>query len=130
MVLNDTLANILSVILNSEIRGKDSCVVENLSKLSLTLLNILKEKGYIGNIETIESSRGRFAKINLLGAINKCGVIKPRFSIKIKDYERFERRFLLAKDFGVIIVSTNGGLMTHIEAKAKNLGGNLLAYCY
>ncbi|MAG78181.1 30S ribosomal protein S8, partial [archaeon] len=59
-----------------------------------------------------------------------CGVIKPRFSVKIDGYEKFEKRFLLSKDFGLIIVSTSKGIMTHIEAKEKKLGGKLLAFVY
>jgi len=46
------------------------------------------------------------------------------------NYEKFEKRYLPAKDFGMIIVSTNQGIMTHIEAKEKGLGGRLLAYVY
>ena len=130
MALNDTLANILSHILNCEKKGKEDCIVSNISKISLKVLEILKDKKYIGDIEINERSNGNLAKINLLGEINKCGVIKPRFSVKFKDYEMFEKRFLPAKDFGVIIVSTNKGIMTHNDAKDKKLGGKLIAYCY
>ncbi len=130
MALNDTLANILSHMLNCEKKGREDCVVRSLSKVSLSILEILKSKGYIKEIEVIETTKDNLAKITLAGMINKCGVIKPRFSVKLKDYEKFEKRFLPAKDFGVIIVSTNKGIMTHIEAKDKKLGGKLLAYCY
>ena len=69
-------------------------------------------------------------KVNLIGKINNCGVIKPRFAIKSDEFEKFEKRFLLAKDFGIIIVSTNQGLITHREAKKKKIGGKLMAFCY
>ena len=68
--------------------------------------------------------------IYLIGKINNCNVIKPRFNVKNDNYEKFEKRFLLAKDFGIIIVSTPKGLMTHIEAKEKGIGGKLILYCY
>ena len=65
-----------------------------------------------------------------MGNINKCGSIKPRYNIKKEDYEKFEKRYLPAKDFGFLIVSTSKGVMSHMEAKEKNIGGRLLAYFY
>ena len=41
-----------------------------------------------------------------------------------------EKRYLPAKDFGILIMSTSKGIMTHYDAKKKNLGGKLLSYCY
>ena len=69
-------------------------------------------------------------KINLLGRINKCNVIKPRFSTKLNSFQKWEKRYLPAKDFGFIVVTTPLGVMTHLDAKNKNVGGKLLAYCY
>ena len=66
----------------------------------------------------------------MAGSINKCGVIKPRFSVKKNEYEKFEKRYLPAHGFGIIIVSTPKGLMMHDEAIEKGLGGKLIAYCY
>ncbi|MDZ4226799.1 MAG: 30S ribosomal protein S8, partial [Candidatus Pacearchaeota archaeon] len=60
----------------------------------------------------------------------KCGVVKPRFPVKLDEFEKFEKRYLPAKNFGIIIVSTSNGIMTHIEAKEKKLGGRLIAYIY
>ena len=69
-------------------------------------------------------------KITLLGALNKCAVVKPRFSVQKDEYEKFEKRYLPAKDVGVIVVSTSQGMMTHYDAKKKGLGGSLIAYFY
>lgn len=130
MALNDTLGNVLSNINNYEKIGKPEVVARPASKLILNILKIMNEKGYIGSFEVIKDGRGNLIKINLLGNINKCGVIKPRFPYKAKDLNKFERRFLLARDFGFILVSTSKGLMTHEEARQKNLGGKLIAYVY
>jgi len=62
--------------------------------------------------------------------MNNCGVVKPRFSTKCTNFEKWEKRYLPAKDFGIILISTPKGIMTHIEAKEKKLGGRLIAYCY
>ncbi|MAG47803.1 30S ribosomal protein S8 [archaeon] len=130
MALNDPLSNVLSHINNCEKTGKIECTTKPTSNTILKVLEIMKEHHYVGDYEIIEDGRGNIIKINLLGNINKCNVIKPRFSFKLNNLEKFEKRFLLARDFGLIIVSTNKGLMTHMEAKEKKLGGRLIAYVY
>jgi len=40
------------------------------------------------------------------------------------------KRFLPARDMGILVVSTSEGVMSHHEAAEKNLGGRLLAYVY
>ena len=90
----------------------------------------MQENNFIGEYKEIDDGKGGMIKINLLGKINKCGVIKPRYPVKRDEYEKFEKRHLPAKDFGLIFVSTTKGITTHAEAKKNNLGGVLLAYCY
>ncbi len=127
---NDPLANVLSHILNYEQVGKQEVITKDNSKVIRGVLQIMQDHGYLGVAEETEDSKGNFLTINLIGAINKCGVIKPRFTIGKDDFEKFEKRFLPSKDFGLIIVSTNQGLMTHTQAKEKKIGGTLISYCY
>ena len=129
-MLNDPLSNVLSKILNAEKVSRSSCTVKPVSNTIKKILAIMQEKKYIGGFEEIKDSKGDYIKINLIGYINKCGAVKPRYPVKKDEFERFEKRYLPAKDFGIIIVSTNQGIMTHIEAKEKKIGGILLAYCY
>ncbi|MBI2580397.1 30S ribosomal protein S8 [Candidatus Woesearchaeota archaeon] len=129
-MLNDPLSNVLSVINNAEQRVMKQCMVKPSSRLITRVLEILNSKLYIGSFKVIEDGKGDVVEINLIGAINKCGATKPRFSVKVEGYERFEKRFLPAKDFGILIMSTPNGIMTHTDAKAKGIGGRLLAYCY
>ena len=128
--MNDPLANALSGILNYDKIGKREFLVHPASLVTSKVLSILNAQGYIGAAESVTKARGGVLKLNLLGNVNKCGVIKPRFAVTMDEYEKFEKRFLPAKGVGVIIVSTIKGLMTHEEAKEKNLGGRLIAYCY
>lgn len=130
MTLNDPLANVLSNIWNAEKIGKPDCTAKPASKIITQVLDILKAKHYIGAYEIIKDNKGNIIKINLLGKVNKCGAIKPRYPVQYTNYEKYEKRYLPAKDFGVIVVSTSKGIMTHEEAKEKKLGGKLLAYCY
>ncbi len=129
-MLNDPLAAALAKILNAEKVGKKEVVIKPASKMIQKVLSIMNENHYIGSFEVIDDGKGGILKINLLGNINKCGVIKPRFSTKNNTFEKWETRYLPAKDFGTIIVSTSKGIMPHYQAKEKKMGGKLLAYCY
>jgi small subunit ribosomal protein S8 len=130
MVMNDTLSAALSSVNNSERISRKEVVLFPVSKIIKEVLDVMNKEGYIGKYEEIQDSKGNRMKLNLLGKINKCGSIKPRFSVMLDEYEKFEKRFLPAKDFGILIISTNKGIMTNIQAKEKKIGGKLLAYCY
>ncbi|MBI2548920.1 30S ribosomal protein S8 [Candidatus Woesearchaeota archaeon] len=129
-MLNDPLANALSLIMNAERSGKKECLVKPTSKLIVKVLEVMQNAHLLGEAKTVEDGRGNLLRVNLLGKINQCGAIKPRYPITKQEYVRFEKRFLPAKDFGMLIVTTSGGIMTHYEAKQKGLGGKLLAYAY
>ena len=88
-MLNDPLANILSNIMNATKYGKNSCTSKPSSKIIEKVLEIMQNNKYIGSYETIEDGRGKIIKVNLIGRINKCGAIKPRFSVKKENYEKF-----------------------------------------
>lgn len=130
MSLNDPVSNILSNMQNAEKVGKKICKAKPVSKVITKILDILKAKHYIGEYKVIDDHKGKIIEVNLLGKINKCNVIKPRYPVKKDNYEKFEKRYLPAQGFGIIIVSTSKGIMTIEEAKEKKLGGRLLAYCY
>ncbi|MFO8016406.1 MAG: 30S ribosomal protein S8 [Candidatus Woesearchaeota archaeon] len=130
MSLNDPLANALSVINNYEKSGKQECRIKPQSRVIKEVLRIMNEKHHLGSSEEEEDGRGGYLKVNLLGKINRCGAVKPRYFVKNEDYEKFEQRYLPAKDFGILIISTSKGIMSHEEAKEKRIGGVLLAYCY
>jgi len=129
-MLLDPLANACSAIKNAEYVSKGNVVVNPRSKLIGTVLRILQTNGFIGEYESVDDGRfGKF-KVQLLGRINKIGVIKPRRAIKISQIEKVEAKYLPAINFGILIISTPAGVMTHIEAKKQHLGGRLLAYVY
>ena len=129
-MLNDPLATALSKILNAERISRKEVLIKPTSKTIKAVLTIMNDNGYIGSFEEVEDGKGNFLKVNLLGNVNNCGVIKPRFSTKKDEFEKWEKRYLPAKDFGVIFVSTPKGIMTHNQAKENETGGKLLAYCY
>ncbi len=130
MALNDTLANALSAIKNSQMMGKRTCVIHPASKLIESVLLLAQKEGYIGEFELYDDGKAGVFKVELYGAINNCGVIKPRHPIKNGEFEKWERRFLPASNFGHLIVSTNRGVLSHRTAREEGLGGILLAYFY
>jgi small subunit ribosomal protein S8 len=130
MSLNDPLANVLSHISDEDNKGKKEITVNFNSKLIRDILKILNEQEYIGSFKEIKNNKGGKIVINLLGNINKCGAIKPRFNIKLDEFEKFEKRYLPAYRFGFLILSTNQGIMTQEESRKKGIGGKLLAYVY
>lgn len=129
MSLVDPLASIVN-LQNAEALSRGECILRPSSKLLRNVLRVMQEQGYIGEFEHIEDGKAGLIRVKLLGRINKCGVIRPRFPAKLKDMEKWEQRFLPAQNFGVLIISTPKGVMSHYEAKEKGLGGRLLAFVY
>ncbi|MDG6220524.1 MAG: 30S ribosomal protein S8 [Candidatus Thermoplasmatota archaeon] len=129
-MLHDPLNNALVCIKNAEMAGKKECVIKPSSKLIGRVLKVMEEKDFITQFEYVEDGRGGMFKVILNGHINDCGVIKPRYSVARRDMERFEKRFLPAQDFGVIIISTTKGVMSHDQARDSGLGGKLLGFVY
>jgi len=106
------------------------CSIKPASKLIGNVLGVMKEGGYIEEFEYIEDGKGGVFKVKLRGRINNCNAIKPRFFVRVREYEKWEKRFLPARDFGMLIVTTSKGVMSHNKAIEAGLGGQLLAFVY
>lgn len=111
---------------NAEQRGQKEIFTQYNSKVIRAVLELMNNQGYIGIYEEEENG----LRINLIGKLNACNSIKPRFKCGMEDYEKYEQRFLPARDFGIIVLTTNQGILTHTEAKDKGIGGKLLSYAY
>lgn len=129
-MLLDPLADALSVIKNAEDVGKPECTISPASKLIGSVLKVMKDKGYIGDFEFVDDGKSGLFKVQLKGNINRCGVIRPRHAVKNTEFEKWEKRFLPARGFGSIILTTPDGVMAHSEARENGIGGQLLAYVY
>jgi len=86
--------------------------------------------GYIGEFEFIDDHRAGKIVIQLNGRLNKCGVISPRFNVKIGDIERWTDNLLPARQFGYVILTTSAGIMDHEEARKKHVSGKILGFVY
>ncbi|MGM0510000.1 MAG: 30S ribosomal protein S8 [Thermoplasmatota archaeon] len=126
----DPLNDALSTINNAEHSGKLDCEIRPASKLIGRVLRVMQENGYLERFEFVENGKGGVYDVSLIGSINRCQVIKPRWSVKSDEIEGYESRYLPAQGFGVLIMTTNNGIMSHQEAKEQGIGGKLIAYVY
>ncbi len=127
---HDTLNDAMAVIRNAEKVGKGECIVRPSSKLVGRVLKVMQESGYISQFELVDDGRSGMFKVALAGHINDCGVIRPRYAVKVSELEKYEARYLPAQDFGVLILTTTEGVVTHQDAKKEGVGGKLLAFVY
>ncbi|MEM3405644.1 MAG: 30S ribosomal protein S8 [Candidatus Pacearchaeota archaeon] len=123
---HDVVADGLCKIMNAKKARKKEVLVSYYSKLLLSILELAKKNNYIKDYFIDKEKKLRIT----IGELNECKAIKPRFDVQIKDIEKYVRRYLPARNFGIIIISTSKGIMTHYEALEKNLGGSLIAYFY
>jgi len=133
MVSIDPLANALSTIMNCEMRRHKEAVIWPASKLIAMVLRVMQKYGYIGEFEYIDDGRWGKIKVQLLGRINKVGVIKPRQSVtytELRTMPQWIRKYLPSRDIGILVLTTSRGVLSHREALDMRIGGVLLAYVY
>ena len=121
----DIVADTLNQIINAKKSGKSILEVTHSSKLLISVLALAKLKGYIKDYKLDK----KILKIEI-GKLNDCNAIKPRYTISVSQIEKYEKRYLPARNFGMLILSTTKGLMTNHTAREKNIGGSLIAYMY
>jgi len=130
MVRISVLADGLRTITNAERRGFRQCLIRPASKVTIKFLSLMQKHGYIGEVEVIDDHRGGKIIVNLLGRINKCAAISPRFDVKISWIEQWTKRLLPSRQFGFIVFTTSDGIITHEEARKRHTGGKLLGFFY
>jgi len=124
------LANCLKTITNAEKRGKRQVLIRPSSKVIIKFLQLMQHHGYIGEFEIVDDHRGNKIVIELTGRLNKCGVISPRFDIKVNELEKWVVNLLPSRQFGHVVLSTTYGIMTHEDARRKNTGGKIIGFFY
>ncbi|MCS7184330.1 MAG: 30S ribosomal protein S8 [bacterium] len=119
----------LTRIKNAHMVKKDFVVV-NYSKLCCNALEVLKRYGYIENYKVSDDKRT--IKLHLK-YINGSPAIRD-FKLISKPGRRIYRKKSEIKKvmggFGIAIITTSKGVMSDIEARKNNLGGEVLAYIY
>jgi len=90
----------------------------------------MQKNGYVGEFEFIDDGRSGKFRVQLLGRINSCAVIKPRYSVKSDRIEDWEKRYLPSREVGLLIMSSPLEVLSQRDAKERKVGGRLLAYVY
>ena len=130
MADNDPLSSALSGLNNAESVGHLSQTVSPASNVIGSVLEVFYDRGYVGGFEFVDDGKAGQFEVELKGAINECGPVKPRYSAGSDEFEKWEKRFLPARDYGALIVSTSEGIMSHYEARDQGVGGQVIAYVY
>ncbi len=115
-MLNDCLR----AIVNAERLGKRQVIVRPSSKVIIKFLQVMMQKGYIGEFEIVDDHRGNKIVVELHGRINKCGVVTPRFDVALSDLEKWIGTLLPSRQFGYLVLTTSEGIMDHEQVKRKN----------
>ncbi len=126
----DLLNDALVTLRHADQDGKPHVEIAPTSKLVAEVLRIFREHHYIDDFTFVPTGRGGKYDVALSRRINSCGVIKPRIAVPHDGLERYESRFLPAQDFGLLVLSTNQGVLSHQKARELKIGGRLLAYVY
>jgi len=121
---HDIISDALNQIMNAKRAKKTSITVKRQSNLLLGVLDAAKKHGYISSYKVKDK------ELEIIFNLNNCRAIKPRFTVPVKEIDKYVRRYLPARNFGIIIISTSKGLMTHEDALEQNIGGSLVAYFY
>ena len=128
MSMNDPLGDMLTRIRNAQLRGK-STVTSPASKLRARVLDVLQREGYIRGYDRKSSENGQGELVISLKYFEGEPVIR-----EIKRVSKPGRRVYLGvseipqvrNGLGVAIVSTPKGVMSDANARAANVGGEVL----
>ena len=123
----DIIADALNMIKNSKKARKKNVKIHKISNVLIEILKIMKQEGAIKKYKI--NSTEKSIEITI-GELSECNAIKPRFSVNVKQIEKYRRRYLPSRQLGIVIISTNKGLITHKEAQEEKIGGCLVAYFY
>ncbi len=126
---HDLLADVFAVIKNADRIGRKDCLVPS-SSIIKEILKLMQKNKYIGSFEFIDDGKSGKFRVELLGRINDCGVIRPRFYLKKDEFISWEKRFLPSVNVGILFVTTSKGIVDHRRAKKDEVGGALLGYIY
>jgi len=124
---HDIVADALNMFRNAKKARKETVKVKIISNLLIEILKIMKQTGAIKKYKI--NPKDKSLEVHL-GDFIECKSIKPRFSCDKTQIEKYRRRYLPARNLGVLVISTNKGLMTHEEAEKEKIGGSLIAYFF
>ena len=129
--MTDPIADMLTRIRNAIISNKETVEIPA-SKMKKAIADILLSEGYVQDVKIVEDGyNGKIVitlkynnKQSVIGGLKR--VSKPG----LRQYAGIENMPKALGGFGTVILSTNKGIMTDKQAKAANVGGEVLCYVW
>lgn len=132
MVMTDPIADMLTRIRNANMVRHEKLEVPA-SKIKKDIAEILKREGFVRDVEFIEDNKQGIIRIFLKYGGNNERVITGLKRISkpgLRVYAKTGEVPRVLNGLGIAIVSTSQGVLTDKEARAKQVGGEVLAYVW
>ena len=131
MVTTDPIADMLTRIRNAN-QQKHETVSIPYSNLKNDLANILKNEGFVTDFVVNEEGNHKNIVISLKYKGNERVItgLKRVSKPGLRQYAKVNELPKVLNGLGIVVLSTSQGLMTDKEARAKNIGGEVLAYIW
>ncbi len=131
MQLTDPVADMLTRIRNASRAGHDAVDVPA-STLKKAIADILVNEGYINQYEEVQEGVAKTLRISLKYQGKKPVIsgLKRISRSGLRVYSSAKELPQVLGGLGIAIVTTSQGVMTDKEARAKNLGGEVLAFVW
>ena len=132
MVMTDPIADMLTRIRNGN-QARHKVVEMPGSKIKLAVLEVLKNEGFIKDVEFVKDDKQGLIKVQLKYADTKERVIKGIKRISkpgLKVYASSTDIPKVLNGLGVAILSTSKGVMTGKDARSQQVGGEVIAYVW
>ena len=131
-MVNDTVADMLTRIRNANAMKYKTVEIPG-TKLTKGIADILTKEGFIDGYEINKLAVGEMLIVYLKYSKSKERVINGLKRISkpgLRVYAKADEMPRVLNGLGIAIVSTSDGLMTDKEARAKKIGGEVLAYIW
>ena len=132
MVTTDPIADMLTRIRNAN-DAYHATVDMPASKMKAAVLTILKDEGFVKNVEQVEVENHPTLRVSLKYGANREKVIKGLKRISKRGLRVYANKEELPKvlgGLGIAIISTSKGVMTDKAARKAGLGGEVLAFVW
>ena len=130
-MMTDPIADFLTRIRNANMVRHDSLEVPA-SKIKRNIAEILKNEGFVTDFVVNEEGNHKNIVITLKYKGNERVItgLKRVSKPGLRQYAKVNEIPKVLNGLGIVVLSTSQGLMTDKEARAKNIGGEVLAYIW
>jgi len=131
MSRTDLIADAFCMIRNAIMAKKENVDIPASGTLK-SILEILKKENYIDNFKQIEDKKQGILRIYLKYLSGKPAIRNLQRVSKsgLRVYVKRDKVPSVLRGKGIAVISSSKGIMTNIEAKAQNIGGEVMAYIW